>query len=207
MRNGLIVSMLKPLPRSRLLYTDWNKAMFLALNRWGREFRNIRLILGLVIGSISAVKVICWSFCLEEVRRKPRARTLETPSCYGRNIRQRKRERSKEVTMAITREFRKTILQRAETDAEFRRHMLTEAVNELIGGDLNAGKSILRDYINATITFEGLASKLKKSGKSVHRMLGPHGNPRAENILEIIKILQAHERITLQVKAKARRAA
>jgi DNA-binding phage protein len=109
--------------------------------------------------------------------------------------------------MPITKQFRKTILQRAGTDAEFRRHMLTEAVNELIGGDLNAGKSILRDYINATITFEGLAGKLKKSSKSVHRMLGPSGNPRAENILEIIKILQVHERITLQVKVKARRAA
>ena len=33
-------------------------------------------------------------------------------------------------------------------------------------------------------------------------MLGPRGNPRAENIIEIIKILQAHERITLQVKVK-----
>ena len=58
------------------------------------------------------------------------------------------------------------------------------------------------DYINATITFEGLSRKLKKSSKSVHRMLGPRGNPRAENIIEIIKILQAHERVTLQVKVK-----
>jgi DNA-binding phage protein len=104
--------------------------------------------------------------------------------------------------MPITKQFRKTILNRAENDAEFRRHMLTEAVNELLAGDLNAGKSILRDYINATITFEGLAGKLNKSGKSVHRMLGPRGNPRAENILEIIKILQIHEHVTLQVRAK-----
>jgi hypothetical protein len=104
--------------------------------------------------------------------------------------------------MPITKQFRKTILERAENDPEFRRHMLTEAVNELIGGDLNAGKSILRDYINATITFEGLAGKLKKSSKSVHRMLGPRGNPRAENIIEIIKILQANEHVTLQVKIK-----
>lgn len=104
--------------------------------------------------------------------------------------------------MPITKKFRKTILQRAEGDVEFRRHMLTEAVNELIGGDLDAGKAILRDYINATITFEGLAKKLKKSSKSIHRMLGPRGNPRAENIIEIIKTLQAHERVTLQVKVK-----
>jgi DNA-binding phage protein len=104
--------------------------------------------------------------------------------------------------MPITKEFRKTVLNRAETDADFRKHLLTEAVNELLSGDLNAGKSILRDYINATITFEGLSKKLNKSSKSIHRMLGPKGNPRAENILEIIRILQTHEHIKLQVRAK-----
>jgi DNA-binding phage protein len=104
--------------------------------------------------------------------------------------------------MSLTKDFRKTILTRAENDADFRRHMLTEAVNELLAGELNVGKSVLRDYINATITFEGLAKKLNKSSKSVHRMLGPRGNPRAENILEIIRILQEHEHVTLQVKAK-----
>ena len=103
--------------------------------------------------------------------------------------------------MPITRDFRKTILRRAELDANFRRHMLAEAVNELLSGDLDAGKVILRDYINATITFQELARKLKKSSKSIHRMLGPRGNPRAENILEIIKILQEHEKVKLQVKA------
>jgi DNA-binding phage protein len=80
--------------------------------------------------------------------------------------------------------------------------MLIEAVNELLTGDLATGKAILRDYINATITFQGLARKLKKSSKSIHRMLGPRGNPRAENIIEIIKILQKHEHVTLKVKAK-----
>ena len=103
--------------------------------------------------------------------------------------------------MPVTRTFRKTILSRAEHDAEFRRHMLTEAVNELLSGDLDAGKAILRDYVNATITFQGLAKKIGKSSKSIHRMLGPTGNPRAENILEIIKILQAYEHIKLHVKA------
>jgi len=103
--------------------------------------------------------------------------------------------------MPVTRIFRKTVLKRAERDAKFRKQMLTEAVNELLSGDLSAGKAILRDYINATITFEGLARELNKSSKSVHRMLGPHGNPRAENIIDIIKILQAHERVRLQVKA------
>jgi DNA-binding phage protein len=103
--------------------------------------------------------------------------------------------------MPITRKFRETILSRAEHDVVFRRQMLTEAVNEMLTGDLEAGKAILRDYINATITFENLAKKMKKSSKSIHRMLGSRGNPRAENILEIIKILQAYERVKLHVKA------
>lgn len=103
--------------------------------------------------------------------------------------------------MPVTRKFRSTILSRAESDPAFRRQMLTEAVNELLAGDLEAGKAMLRDYINATITFQQLGKKLKKSDKSVHRMLGPRGNPRADNIIEIIKILQAHERVQLRVEA------
>jgi hypothetical protein len=35
----------------------------------------------------------------------------------------------------------------------------------------------------------------------VHRILGPRGNPRADNIIEIIKILQTHERVQLRVEA------
>ena len=60
---------------------------------------------------------------------------------------------------------------------------------------------MLRDYINATITFPQLAKKLRKSDKSVHRMLGPNGNPRAGNIIEIIKILQTHKHVRLRVEA------
>jgi len=103
--------------------------------------------------------------------------------------------------MAITRKFRATVMDRALSDPAFRRQMLTEAVNELLTGDLGAGKAMLRDYINATITFQQLAKKLKKTDKSVHRMLGPRGNPRADNILDIIKILQTYERVRLRVEA------
>jgi len=103
--------------------------------------------------------------------------------------------------MPVTRKFRTTIMDRALSDPVFRRQMLTEAVNELLAGDLGAGKAMLRDYINATITFQQLAKKLKKTDKSVHRMLSPRGNPRADNILEIIKILQTNERVQLRVEA------
>ncbi|GAB4486149.1 MAG: hypothetical protein OHK006_13550 [Thermodesulfovibrionales bacterium] len=79
--------------------------------------------------------------------------------------------------------------------------MLAEAVNELLAGNLVSGKAMLRDYVNATITFGTLAGRLGKPDKSVHRMLGPRGNPRADNIIEIIKVLQEYERVRLRVEA------
>jgi len=103
--------------------------------------------------------------------------------------------------MPVTRDFRITIMERAARDTRFRQRLLTEAINQLLAGDLAAGKAMLRDYINATITFERLARVLKKSSKSLHRMLGPRGNPTAESLLSIIKALQAHERVQLEVKS------
>ncbi len=103
--------------------------------------------------------------------------------------------------MAITRQFRETVMERAQNDRRYREAMLTEAINELLGGDLEAGKAMLRDYVNATITFDGLAKELRKPSKSLQRMLGPSGNPTAESIFGIIKVLQESEHVQLQVRA------
>ncbi|MEE8342589.1 MAG: transcriptional regulator [Gammaproteobacteria bacterium] len=104
--------------------------------------------------------------------------------------------------MVLTRNFRETIQARARRDPRYRRSLLTESVNELLSGDLNAGKAILRDYINATVGFGLLADHLDKSSKSLQRMLGPGGNPTAENIFGILKVLQEYEDIQLQVKSR-----
>jgi DNA-binding phage protein len=102
--------------------------------------------------------------------------------------------------MALTRSFRETVQSRAAHDPEFRTALLTEAVNEMIAGDLNLAKTILRDYINATITFPALAKELKKDSKSIHRMLGPKGNPRMDSIVGILKVLQVQEQGSLQAR-------
>jgi DNA-binding phage protein len=102
--------------------------------------------------------------------------------------------------MALTRTFRETVVARAERDRRFRQAMLTEAINELLSGDIEAGKFLLRDYINATITFDGLAAALDKPSKSLQRMLGARGNPTAENIFAVLKVLQAKEKLQLEVK-------
>ena len=105
--------------------------------------------------------------------------------------------------MALTREFKETIGARIERDSRFRKALFTEAMNAYLGGDIKAGKALLRDLVNATIGFEELASVLKKSSKSLHRMLAPHGNPNTENFFGIVKALQKKAGVKLKVKAKA----
>ncbi len=56
---------------------------------------------------------------------------------------------------------------------------------------------MLQDYINATITFTELPRRLNKDSKSIHRMLGPKGNPRLDSMASILNVLQAQEKIKL----------
>lgn len=104
--------------------------------------------------------------------------------------------------MALTRHFRETVQARAQRDARFRRALLEEAVNEILAGELASGRALLRDYINATIGFEKLAEEVGKPEKSLQRMLGPSGNPTAENLVAILMVLQEHEAVQFKVKLK-----
>jgi DNA-binding phage protein len=66
---------------------------------------------------------------------------------------------------------------------------------------------MLRDYVNATIGFKRLSVKLGRPIKSLQRMLGPNGNPTADNIFSMIRTLQEIEAVTLTVKSSKRAAA
>jgi len=103
--------------------------------------------------------------------------------------------------MALTREFRETVYHRAQKDGAFRRALLTEAVNAYLNGDEMTGKTVLRDVINATVGFEQLAADLQKPSKSLHRMLGPHGNPNTSNFFAILQVLQRRTGVRLTVRA------
>lgn len=107
--------------------------------------------------------------------------------------------------MPLTRDFKHTIQERAQKDLKFRRGLFEEAINEFLAGNIEVGKELLRDYINATIAFSTLAHKLHKSDKSLQRMLGPRGNPTVNNFFNILKIIQRKENIRLLtvVKPKA----
>lgn len=103
--------------------------------------------------------------------------------------------------MALTRDFKDTVQARARREPAFRRALLQEGIECLLGGDVEAGKIVLRDYINATIGFEALASRIDRSPKSLMRMFGPSGNPQARNLFEVLGCLQRHEGVHLEVKA------
>lgn len=92
--------------------------------------------------------------------------------------------------MALTRNFKETVQARALADPAFREALLTEAVNALLEGDLDAGKTALRTFIKATISYEDLAQATGLTPKSLIRMFGPTGNPRAENLVAVIQALQ-----------------
>lgn len=103
--------------------------------------------------------------------------------------------------MPLTREFKETVQARAARDPAFREGLLKEGVECLFAGDVDTGKIILRDYINATIGFEELGSLTNKSPKSLMRMFGPSGNPHARNLFEVIRCIQEHEGVQLEVNA------
>jgi DNA-binding phage protein len=74
-------------------------------------------------------------------------------------------------------------------------------MNAYLGGDEATGKAMLRDAINATIGFERLAEELQKPSKSLHRMLGPQGNPNTANFFAILEVLQRRVGVKLTGKA------
>lgn len=104
--------------------------------------------------------------------------------------------------MVLTKDFKESIQARAQRDPAFRKALLQEGIECLLAGDMDTGKAVLRDYINATIGFEELSEVFGKSSKSLMRMFGPRGNPQASNLFAVIGYLQEQEGVHLEVKAR-----
>ena len=64
--------------------------------------------------------------------------------------------------MSLTRNFKETIQARIARDPTFREELL----KCLLSGDVDTGKAVLRDYINATTDFHELGGLTAKSPKS-----------------------------------------
>lgn len=105
--------------------------------------------------------------------------------------------------MALTRDFKRTIKARADRDPEFRTGLLEEALDAFLDANLETGKVLLRDYVNATLGFEQLGKDLEKSPKSLMRMLSAQGNPRADNLFSLTSYLSKQEGVALRVRGIA----
>lgn len=92
--------------------------------------------------------------------------------------------------MALTRDFKDTVVARVQNDPAFAQAMLDEAVTLFFDGEPDTAKLILRDLVNATVGFESLAQDIHKPAKSLHRMLSKSGNPTMSNISAIFTAIK-----------------
>jgi putative addiction module killer protein len=87
------------------------------------------------------------------------------------------------------------------SDPAFREALIEEAIETMLAGDVETGKTILRDYIKATEGFEKLGRALGTPPKSLIRMFGPRGNPQARNLFGVIGYLQKRDGLSLRVSS------
>jgi hypothetical protein len=104
--------------------------------------------------------------------------------------------------MPLTHDFKATIRARAQRDPDFRHALLRESVECILNGDLETGKAVLRDYVNATIGFQDLETRTHIPAKSLMRMLGPKGSPSVANLSSILGVLQKTEGVHFKLSLR-----
>lgn len=107
--------------------------------------------------------------------------------------------------MALTRDFKQTVVERVRRDPKFARALLDEAATLFLNGEPEAARLLLRDLVNATVGFETLAGLTDKPAKSLHRMLSRSGNPSIDNLAAIFDAVR--QRLKVGLKAQTVKAA
>ncbi len=103
--------------------------------------------------------------------------------------------------MPLTRSFRETVAKRLQTDMTYRTALVEEAVQNILDGDVAIALGQLRDVVNATMGFDALAVATGVPKTSLMRMLGPNGNPRADNLSGILRALGQHAGVHIVARA------
>ncbi len=89
--------------------------------------------------------------------------------------------------MALTRDYKETVVARIQRDPKFARALYAGAIEMLLAGETTEALSRLRDLVHAGITFKELARQTGLGEKTLHRMLARKGNPTARNLGTIIR--------------------
>ena len=101
--------------------------------------------------------------------------------------------------MPLTKSFRESVMQELR-DKQYRRAFLSEAIKDMLAGELDSAKMALREYINGTKGFIKLGEALGRSPKSLMRMLSQDGNPQARNLLELVAYLQKADGAVVEIR-------
>jgi DNA-binding phage protein len=110
-------------------------------------------------------------------------------------------ERQEVNGMALTRDFRQTVVERLKRDPAFARALLDEAATLFLNGEPDTARLVLRDLVNATIGFQALAAATAKPSKSLHRMLSKQGNPSMDNLAIIFDVIRRTLRVEIEARA------
>ncbi len=101
--------------------------------------------------------------------------------------------------MVLSRDSSVTVVDRIRRDPAFAIGLLDEAVSLFLNGEPDVARLVLRDLVNGTIGFEGLAIATSKPSKSLHRMLSAKGNPTMDNLTLILGVLRRELQVEIQV--------
>jgi len=104
------------------------------------------------------------------------------------------------IGMALTRDFRNTVVARVARDPAFAKALLDEAATLFLADEPETARLILRDLVNATLGFEQLAKLTDLPSKSLHRMLSSKGNPSMDNLAAIFGAVGSRLKVDLKVR-------
>lgn len=101
----------------------------------------------------------------------------------------------------VGRSFDEMVQARVGRETAFAEALLQMAVQEMLAGDLDVARSLIRDVIKGSIGYAELSRRTGTPEKSLVRMFGPSGNPTAANIFSVLAQLQRASGVSLQVKS------
>ena len=102
--------------------------------------------------------------------------------------------------MALTVDVKEAIIARARSDSEFADGILEQSAECLLNGEVNVGKLILRDYIDAILGIEQLSRLTGMPPDDIEHMLEPDGSPETDDLLETINCIRQHKDTHIQHK-------
>ena len=99
------------------------------------------------------------------------------------------------------RSFDEVVQARVGREEAFADALLQEAVQEMLAGELDVARSLIRDVIKGSMGYAELSRRTGTPEKSLVRMFGPNGNPTAANMFSVLAQLQRHSGVSLQVRS------